>query len=119
MVAQTPIRRFLEAPPSYDGFRNDFVRAIRALGEILTREPRVFGTLPSDRYHVQISCSREAWVRTFGKEEIVAEYRDPQGHTTPVAWMHRCIDGVVLCIGHQHGGSRGNLWIDVDALYFC
>ena len=119
MVAQTPVQHVFEEPPSYGGFRNDFVRALRAIGETLMREPRVFGAMPSDRCHVRISCSREAWLRAFGEEEIVAEYRDAEGHATPVVWMHRCIDGVVLCLGWQHGGSRGNSWINVDELFFC
>ncbi len=102
----------------YNGTRQDFARMIRALGANTLLGGRHCGaSLPQCR-HTLLSCSHDNWVQMFGNEEAVTTYDDEAGQPAFQAWRHRCNDGVVLCIGHQHGGAQGRSWVTLEALYF-
>ena len=104
--------------PGFAGSRKDFVRALRALGKSVVLGGRALRQTRRDSTRVLLSCSREEWLRTFGKEHLIISYCDGAGRVTCDTWQYHCLDGVVLCVGHRHGGVDGNAWMTLEGLYF-
>jgi len=117
MVCINRNNRLVSGGTSHRGSRVDFVKAIRALGAKTALEGHPTRTTHPRSYRVVLSCSLEDWARTLGEPNIVSDHRDTLGQLVFQAWMHRCSDGRVLCIGRQYRRSDGTPWITVTKLY--
>ncbi len=103
---------------TYDGTRKDFIRALRALRGCAVIGSRHRQNPSRNSPRVLLSCSREDWLRTFGEEHLTTSYYDDAGRVTCQTWQYHCPDGIVLCIGHRHGGVSGDVWMTLERLYF-
>jgi len=102
----------------FAGSRKDFVQAVRALIANTVLGHRLPNPSPNRGERALLSCSREHWLRVVGLEHRATLQYDRQGNILQQAWQYDCTDGVVFCAGYQHGGSTGDTWMTLEAMYF-
>lgn len=118
MLSPTANHRVLADCPGFAGSRRDFVRAVRALAGSVAGGGRLGNNGPWAFGGGLLSCPREDWLRALGREERLTAHYDGSGRMVLQTWQYDCSDGVVLCVGSQHGPPTGNARITLDALYF-